>query len=118
MAYYIKDTDICKLTLSEEGKKLIISFINHKEQELPVYEGKQTSVGNGYNLLTKCYGLDYKLKNNYSCSLMVSPTEICVNPCMDINGHNYTKELYQYILDIKTELRDLKIKSIIYDRPI
>lgn len=113
MAYYIKDRDICKLALSDEGKKLIISFISNKEQEPPIYDGKQTSVGNGYNLLTKCYGLDYKMKNNYSCSLMVSLTEICVNPVMDINGNNYTKDLYQYLLDIKSELRELKIKTII-----
>lgn len=110
MSFYIKDEDICRLAHLDTVKDLLISFISKKEKEIPIYLDNY----DGYNLLTKC-DIDYKNTNNYSVTLIVSMNEICVNPCVDIKGGNYTRELYEYILDIKSELRDLTIKSIIND---
>lgn len=114
MARYIKDSDIIKLALSEDGLKLIRDFIQIKEGELPIL--KTTKVG--YTLLTRCFvsndGVNYSRSASvYSNTLMVNNIEICINPTMDINRDNYTNELYEYINSLKSEIRNLKIKKIL-----
>jgi hypothetical protein len=114
MALYIKDSEVIKLVLSQDGIKLIKEFILNKEGELPIFEAKDS----GYTLLTRCFmsndGINYtRSASVFSNTLMVSLNEICINPTMDLDRQYYTNDLYHYILDLKSEIRNLKIKKIL-----
>jgi hypothetical protein len=115
MARYIKDNDIIKLALSEDGIKLIRDFIQTKEGELPILKTNKVC----YSLLTRCFisndGINFSRSTSaYSNTLIVSDIEICINPVMDFNHEYYTNDLYEYINNnLKSEIRNFKLKKIL-----
>ena len=120
MAFYIDNKEVINLSRSTVGFGIICDYIGYREgfpvyvdfneYEFPVYVDF-----NEYEhcviIHTYCNGYEGN-KSMLSNTVTIESGKICVNPCSDKNGQNYTLELYHYILDIVDKIQDRRNDKI------
>lgn len=128
MAFYIEDTDIINLSLTDEGVKCICEWIYLHCGEYPEVDrtfsyapGSTVSKLESLVFTLSCYINGVKNKKYKTSSVGINlgnngKYSMYVNPTTNKQLENITIELYTFILSLKMSVRQSKINKILNEK--